>query len=118
MKRWKHALDKMKHSVIRRSKDMNEISHLNVEIADYHRDINDILIEIGEYVLDNDLLIDDENIAEWFSQIVLLREKIEVKREKLLEIKNVSICSRCGAEYPRDSKVCTKCGNEMGNSTK
>lgn len=109
-------IDKIKRMAIRKGKDYKKIAKLNDEIVGFGQDINDILVEIGEYVIKNELLNDDENIQEWMSQIVMVREKMEQKRERILEIKNVSICSRCGAEYPRDSKRCSKCGNEMGKS--
>ena len=107
-------IDKIKRVVIRKGRDYKKITTLNEEIVGFGQDINDILVEIGEYVIENELLNDDANIQEWMSQIVLVREKMEQKREKILEIKNVSICSRCGAEFPRTSNVCTKCGNEIG----
>jgi len=106
-------IDTMKRVVIRKGKDYKKITKLNEEIVGFQQDINDILVEIGEYVIENELFNDDVNIQEWMLQIVLVREKMEQKREKILEIKNVSICPRCGAEYPRNSKRCAKCGNEM-----
>ena len=112
----REKIEKIKRGVIRKGRDYKKIADLNVEIGDFHQDINDVLVEIGEYVIENELLKEDANIQEWMTQIVFIREKIETKRERILEIKNVSICSRCGAEYPRTSTVCTKCGNEMGKS--
>ncbi len=106
-------LDKIKRVVIRKGREYKKITTLNEEIVGFQQDINDILVEIGEYVIENELLNEDTSIQEWMSQIVLIRQKMEDRREKILSIKNVSICSRCGAEYPRNSNVCTKCGNEM-----
>ncbi len=112
----KEKIEKIKRVVIRKSRDYKKIADLNVEISDFQQDINDVLVEIGEYIIENELLKEDVSIQEWTSQIAFIREKMEAKRERILEIKNVSICSRCGAEYPRTSAVCTKCGNEKGKS--
>ncbi len=113
MVRLRETLHAMKRIAITKGKEYEKITNLNVEINDYNQDINDILVEIGEYVIQNELLKDDVNIQEWLRQIALVRDKIEEKRELILGIKNVGICSRCGAEYPRNSRSCTKCGNEM-----
>lgn len=32
---------------------------------------------------------------------------------EVLTVKNVSYCTKCGAELSRDSKFCSKCGNEI-----
>ncbi len=102
----------LKRIVIRKSRDYKKIAELNEEINGYNQDMDDVLVEIGEYIIRNDLLKDDSNIQEWMEQLIVLRDKVEDKRDKILEIKNVSICSRCGAEYPRNSRKCSKCGNE------
>lgn len=112
MKKWKKKIRKLKRAVIAKSKDMKEIAELNQQVDAYGQDIHDVLAEIGEYVIENDLLRYDPNIQEWTEQTIRLREKIQGKRERILEIKNIRICSRCGAEFPRDNTFCTRCGNE------
>ena len=118
MDEFRKKLKEVKKGIIKRGKNYQKIEKLNDEIVGFGQDINDILVEIGEYVIENELLGEDASIQEWMYQIVSIREKMEEKREKILSIKNVSICSRCGAEYPRSSKVCTKCGNEMSVGNK
>lgn len=112
MKTWKKEIKKLKRVAIAKSRDMKEITSLNAQIDAYGRDINDILAEIGEYVIQNEILKQDDNVQEWTQQMILLREKIQEKRERIQEIKNIQICSRCGAEFPRNSRFCTRCGNE------
>ena len=110
---WGEKLNKMTQTAISKSKEMAEITRLNVEINTFNQNLKEIATQVGEYVLENGLLSEDETVKGLLEQVVALKANIEADQKKLLEAKNISICSKCGAEVSRNSKFCDKCGNEM-----
>lgn len=110
---WGEKFNKMTQTAISKSKEMAEVTRLNMEINTYNQNIKDISTKIGEYVLENGLLKEDETVAAFIEQVAAIKSNIEANQAKMLEVKNISICSKCGAEVQKTSKFCDKCGNEM-----
>lgn len=110
---WGEKFNKMTQTAISKTKEATEITSLTMEIASFNKNLKEIATKIGQYVLENDLLLEEEAIAEWIEEAKVVKANIEAKQQKILEVKNMQICSGCGAEVSRDSKFCDKCGTEL-----
>lgn len=113
MANWGEKLNKMTQSAITKSKEMAEVTRLNMEIGNLKQNLKDLYTKTGEYVLTNGVAAEDETIAEYIAQMNTIQQNIEADEEKIKEVKNINICANCGAEVSRTSKFCDKCGTEM-----
>lgn len=110
---WSEKFNKMTQSAISKSKEMAEVTKLNMEISTLMQNLKEVQIQVGAYVLENGLLTEDEKIGEWAQKAASINVNIEANQVKVQDIRNINICSNCGAEVSRSSKFCDKCGNEM-----
>ena len=110
---WGEKFNKMTQTAISKSKEVTEVTRLNMEINSLNQSIKEIATKIGEYVLKYDLLREEEAVAELIEQVETIKANIEANRQKILEVKNIQICPGCGAEVSRSSKFCDKCGTEL-----
>lgn len=110
MASWSEKLNQMTQSAISKSKEVAGVTKLNVEINTLNQNLKNIYTEVGRYVLEKGLLKEDESVAEWASKAAGLKADIEMNTSRIRDLKNVSICPGCGAEVPRTSKFCGKCG--------
>lgn len=110
---WGDKLNQMTKSAISKSKEMAEITRLNMEISNHEQRIKELAAQIGMSVVEGELLTDNEQIAELAVQIKKLQETIEKNQSTIQEIRNINICANCGAEVSRTSKFCDKCGSPM-----
>lgn len=113
MANWGEKLNKMTQSAITKSKEMAEVTRLNMEINTLQQNLKELYANVGEYVLTNAVAAGDSTIAEYAAQMTAIKQNIEVNEEKVKEIRNINICPNCGAEVSRTSKFCDKCGTEM-----
>lgn len=113
MGNWGQKLSKMTQSAITKSKEMAEVTRLNMEINTLEQNMKDIHMKIGEYVAENELLGEDETIRKYLEEIKKAKEELEKNQEKIKEVRNINICSNCGAEVARTSKFCDMCGTEI-----
>ncbi len=113
MANWRDNFSKMTQSAITKSKEMAEVTRLNMEISTQTQKVKELYAQAGERVLENGLAMDDPTIADLASQLATLKQNIQANQEKLNDVKNINICPNCGAEVARTSKFCDKCGTEM-----
>lgn len=113
MANWGEKLNKMTQSAITKSKEMAEVTRLNMEISTLRQNLKELYENVGEYVLTNGVAAEDSAITEYVAQMVTIKQNIEANEEKVKEIRNINICPSCGAEVSRTSKFCDKCGTEM-----
>ncbi len=113
MANWKDSIGKVTQSAISKSKEVAEITRLNMEISTLTQKVKDLYSQAGERVLEAGLAADDPVIADLASQLATLKQSIQMNRDKLNEVKNVNICPNCGAEISRTSRFCDKCGTEI-----
>lgn len=110
MASWSEKLNQMTQSAISKSKEVAGVTKLNVEIGTLNQNLKNIYTEVGCYVLEKGLLKDDDSVAAWASKAAGLKADIDMNTSRIRDLKNVSICPGCGAEVPRTSKFCGKCG--------
>lgn len=113
MANWTEKFNRVTQTAISKSKEMAEITRLNMEISNFTQSRKEIYMQIGEHVLKNDLLSEDEAIFDLKERVVEINTGIHSNEEKIKEIKNINICPDCGAEVSRSSRFCDKCGTEM-----
>lgn len=118
MASWKDSMNRLAQSAVTKSKEMAEITRLNVEISGLEQKRRDLYIKLGEYlVLHEELLpAGDETVQELQGTLGEIREKLEQTRRQLLDVKKCSICPNCGAEVDLSSKFCDRCGTAIDRS--
>lgn len=99
----------------KKSSELMETTKLNSEIKSERNKINKYYLEIGKKVYGT--YSEDDEIFEGFeevsNEINNSKAKIQELNERLLEIKNIKICSNCGHELPKESTYCDKCGTKQ-----
>ncbi len=112
---WKENVGRMAHNAVAKSKEMAEITRLNLEISSQEQKIKELYTSAGEYLLNNPQLVDaqDETFLQKRESLAQLQEKIEQSRQALLDVRGISLCPGCGAEVNRSSRFCDRCGAEM-----
>ncbi|HBQ64130.1 MAG TPA: hypothetical protein DD727_04245 [Clostridiales bacterium] len=99
----------------KKSSEMIEVTKLNMAINSAEDSIKKIYVSIGEYTYKQfeDNALQDPYLLDLSNQIKAQKDKIAEIRQKINEVKNISICSSCGAEVDANSAFCAKCGNRM-----
>lgn len=113
MASWSEKLNQMTQKTISKSKEVAGVAKLNLEISTLNQNIKNIQNEVGAYVLEKGLLLEDASVSEWAAKVASLKAEIEANTEKIHDLKNVSICPGCGAEVAKTSKFCDKCGTAI-----
>lgn len=113
---WGDKFNQLTKSAVSKSKEMAEITRLNMDISNNEQKLKELAVQVGMSVVDRKLLLEDEQIAELAAQIETLRESIAKNQALIQEIRNINICANCGAEVSRTSKFCDKCGSPMDRS--
>lgn len=113
MASWSEKLNQMTQSAISKSKEVAGITKLNVENGTLNQNLKNIYTEVGRHVLEEGLLAEDASVAEWAAKAATLKADIEANEEKIRSLKNVNVCPGCGAEVPRASRFCNKCGTAI-----
>lgn len=113
MASWREKLNQAAQNTISKSKEVAGVAKLNVEIGSLNQSLKNVYTEVGKYVLENGLLSENETVSEWASKAADIKAEIEANTEKIKLLKNVNTCPGCGAEVPRTSKFCDKCGTPI-----
>lgn len=113
MASWSEKLNQMAQKTVSKSKEVAGVAKLNLEISTLNQNVKNIQNEVGAYVLENGLLMEDASVAEWAAKVASLKAEIESNTEKIHDLKNVSVCPGCGAEVARSSKFCDRCGTAI-----
>ena len=111
----KETLGKAFKTGVDKSNEFVEITKLKFSIADIEGDIAKLMREIGETVYEayKDNKEPDEAINEKCAEIAEKYANIAEMRAKLNELKNITICPKCGAPMDKDSLFCAKCGEKL-----
>ena len=117
MANWGEKFNKVTQSAINKSKEVAEVTRLNMEISTFNQNIKDLYFKAGEYVLESGLTFENAVLKGYYEQLETIRQNIADTQEKIREAKNITICPKCGAEVPRTSRFCDKCGTELIQSS-
>lgn len=91
-------------------KKMAEISRLNGEINAADDKVRAICNEIGAYVINNKLFMEDAAIQDAHQRIQAIRDQAAADQAKVYELKGLFPCKRCGNMVSTASRFCDKCG--------
>lgn len=105
-------------NMVSKGKDLTEIFQIEREIAMQEKEIEKFKILIGDYVLNNSLYEEEEQLAAYVKEIILCEEAVRIKRENILKLKNLIKCSECDFELPKEAKFCKNCGAQIGAQEK
>ncbi len=112
-------VNKLGKDVATKTKNIAEITRLNSENNHTQRIIEDLYAQIGqkEYAL---FLKDegDEKFSEDFAKIKAAFDSIEENERRALELKDLIICSNCGAKQDIENEFCGKCGTKFQRPVK
>lgn len=102
----------------KKSEDMVEIAKLNKAITNEEDRIKLTYIEIGKVVYSkfekNEIA--DSELVNLCNKVVEFQKNIINIRQKIAEIKNVKVCSKCGTEADLNSEFCIKCGEKLDST--
>ncbi|EOS36876.1 hypothetical protein C804_00350 [Lachnospiraceae bacterium A4] len=101
MANWGEKFSRATQAAISKSKEMAEVTRLNVEISTYTQNMKDLYTQIGEYVIKEGLLVEDAEVSGKRKEIEILQENIQSDTDKVNEIRNINICPNCGSEVSR-----------------
>lgn len=110
---WSEKFNQITKTAVTKSKEVAEITKLNMEINSAEQKIRELATQIGLIVADQKLLADNEPVAALTAQIEALRETIAMAQGTIRGIKNLDVCPNCGAQVSRTSRFCDKCGHPM-----
>ena len=96
--------------VAQKTKDFAEISSLNSQIRSQEDLIRNAYTEIGKQYYEANRSNPDGLYGEQIKAILAAEAEIEVRRQKIREIKGVQTCKQCGADIPLGSTFCANCG--------
>ncbi len=102
-------------TAVKKSEDMVEIARLNKAITNEEDRIKLTYVEIGKEIYSRYERNDNihEELVELCGRIDEYHKNILGIREKIAQLKNVKICSSCGAELELNSEFCVKCGGKQ-----
>ena len=110
MASWTEKLSRMTQSAVSKSKDMAEITRMNIEISNFENSIRQQTAAIGQSVVENGLLQDVPDVQERLAQIAQLQEKIAANRAAVEALRGANLCPNCGATLAADVNFCPHCG--------
>lgn len=118
MASWKDSMNRLAQSAMTKSKEMAEITRLNVEISGLGQKQRELYTKLGEYLAQHEDLLpaEDQTVGECMESLGEIREKLERAHQQLLDVKKCSICPNCGAEVGLTSKFCDRCGTPIDRS--
>ncbi|MGI6776663.1 MAG: zinc-ribbon domain-containing protein [Acetivibrionales bacterium] len=99
----------------KKSSDLMEITKLNMSISTEEDKIQKLYQKIGREVYQR--FCSNDEVLDYFKEdcksISNHMENISSIKEKIRQIKNIRVCTGCGAEIGSSSSFCPKCGTKI-----
>ena len=99
----------------KKSGELVEITKINFNISSEEDKIKDLFCEIGKSFYE--MYIENPDASGRFSEqcakIKQYKDNIKVLKEKINEIKNITLCTSCGNEVDKSNSFCNKCGAKV-----
>ncbi len=112
---WKESIRRMAQSGVAKSKEVAEVTRLNMELSGHQQKLREQHSRLGEYLLAHPELLpgEDETVSQIQQAAAECRENIARCNQQIMDIRSLNLCPRCGAEVSRASRFCDKCGMEL-----
>lgn len=109
---WTDSINRFTQSAVMKSKEMAEISRLNLEISRGEQRVRDVCLQLGQYLMRHPELLptQDETVLEFQRSLAEAQDKLAQSQQTLMSVKNVAVCPGCGAQVSRTSRFCDRCG--------
>lgn len=99
----------------KKSSELVEVTKLNMNIGAEETKIEKTYSEIGKIVYQK--YAEGEDVGDMFREqcekIKSYEEVIKDLKQKILDLKNVKLCTGCGTELAADVVFCSKCGSKQ-----
>ena len=108
---WKDSFN----NLASKTKDLTEITRINLEISSYESKVRESYEKLGQYVMEHPELISaqEETVEVFRKEYEEYSEKIKADKEKIRDIKNVDVCPKCGADLAEGAMFCGSCGYKV-----
>ncbi len=112
MAAWKESVSRFAQSAVSKSKEVAEVTRLNMEIGNLEQRIKETHASLGRYMLEHPefLPVGDAQVDEFRRQIEEVQGQIERDRVAIRNLKNIELCPNCGAEVAKGNLFCSRCG--------
>jgi ribosomal protein L40E len=98
---------------VKKAKELAEIAKLNSSISDEERNINKYFTQMGEKYLELYGDTTEEPFASYCESIRASKMKIKNLEKEIKLIRNIKVCTNCGAEYSNNAIFCSSCGHKQ-----
>ncbi len=112
-------VNKFGQDVATKTKNVSEITRLNSENSRTKRSIEDEYRNIGQKAYE--LSLKGEGYAKFKDEFQKIQDAFDLiakNEEKILELKDITICPSCGAELDTKSAYCGTCGAKIDRPEK
>lgn len=99
----------------KKSGDLVEVTKLNMSINSEEDKMEKLYAQLGKLVYSdfNEGIGLDARYMEICNTVMTHEQNIAAIRQKIQEIKNIKLCSNCGAELERNVAFCPSCGAQQ-----
>lgn len=99
--------------VVKKAKDLAEISSLNGQVNTQEEVINKAFIELGRIYYEEHKDVIDDVHATQINIVKATLDRIQQLKAEINTIKGVTNCTTCGAEMASGSVFCSSCGTKV-----
>lgn len=111
----KETIGTISGKVAKKTSEVYDYTKLSIAASGIKNDIDELYKQIGMAIYTH---VDEEDYSG--EDISVLCDAISMKKQELAEIsdkiaqlKNVTVCSECGASVNKESEFCAKCGAKL-----
>lgn len=99
----------------KKSGELVEITKINMNISSEEDKMQKLYTEMGKIIYKKYCSTDEvaEEFIEMCNTIKSHEENITNLKQKVYDIKNVKLCTECGAELEKTAAFCPKCGSKQ-----
>ena len=99
-------------SALNKSKEILEVTKLNISIGDNEARVKKLLNDIGKIIYDayKDGEVLSEEITDICIKIDESYDNIKKTKQKIAELRKIKICPDCKKENETDASYCSQCG--------
>ena len=111
----KETVETITGKVVKKTGEVYDYTKLSIAASGIKNDIDELYKQIGMvfYNHADDEEFSGEEISALCDAITLKKEELAEISEKIAQLKNVSVCSECGASVNNESTFCAKCGAKL-----
>lgn len=97
-------------NAVQKGKDINEIVKTNGAISTEEKNINSLCLQIGKLYITKHSDDCEAEFKPFVDAVIKSQKAIEEYRQKVMMLKGVTICEKCGSEIAKNAAFCSACG--------